>query len=194
MNAFQIDATLRTELWHTVKSPTVSAQSEIRQKVLRAETTPPTVAEQRLLELLIHDAQLRRILSPRIAPDDYKDLPTEGVFRALAEIEAAGAEVDFTTLGEHTEGDPLASDLVPLLLMSEPVRDEGEAMDEVLMEAEKCLHVLRMMRLERRLKDLAIEIAAAERAGDTERRDALVMENLKLKRGGVEILLNPSGV
>jgi hypothetical protein len=38
------------------------------------------------------------------------------------------------------------------------------------------------MRVERRLKDLAIEINAAERAGDNERRDALVMENLNWTR------------
>jgi hypothetical protein len=67
--------------------------------------------------------------------------------------------------------------------MSEPVeRAQGEATDEVLAEAESCLLTLRLMRVERRLKDLAVEITAAERAGDNERRDALVMENLNWTR------------
>ncbi|HLL14987.1 MAG TPA: DNA primase [Pyrinomonadaceae bacterium] len=187
MYAFHIENTLRKEIWQSVKAkPTGTAASndaEIKQSIVRAQSAPPTVAEQRLLELLVHDAELRRILLPRIEPDDYEDLPTAGVFRALSEIEAAGAEVSFDTLGGRTEGDAVASDLVPLLLMSEPVeRAEGEAADEVVAEAESCLLTLRLMRVERRLKDLAIEITAAERAGDNERRDALVMENLNWTR------------
>jgi DNA primase len=191
MDALRVEEpALRRELWQSIAKPNAAtgggtdaeASAALQEKVVRAESAPLTVAEQRLLELLVHDAELRRILLPKIVPDDYEDLPTAGVFGALAEIEAAGAEVSFETLGARTESDPVASDLVPLLLMSEPARDEGEATDEVLAEAESCLLTLRLMRVERRLKDLAIEITAAERAGDTARRDALVMENLNWTR------------
>jgi DNA primase len=190
MDALRVEEpALRRELWQTVskaQAPAGGADASagaLQDRVVRAESAPLTVAEQRLLELLVHDGELRRILLPRIEPDDYEDLPTAGVFRALAEIEAAGAEVSFDTLGQRTEGDAVAADLVPLLLMSEPVeRAQGEAADEVVAEAESCLLTLRLMRVERRLKDLAIEITAAERAGDNERRDALVMENLNWTR------------
>ena len=190
MDALRVEEpALRRELWQTIAKPNAAANGSaensaaLQDRVVRAESAPLTVAEQRLLELLTHDAELRRILLSRIEPDDYEDLPSAGVFRALAEIEAAGAEVSFDTLGQRTEGDPVASDLVPLLLMSEPVeRAQGEAADEVVAEAESCLLTLRLMRVERRLKDLAIEITAAERAGDNERRDALVMENLNWTR------------
>ncbi|MCA1564299.1 MAG: DNA primase [Acidobacteria bacterium] len=188
MDALRVEEpALRRELWQTVaKAQTTTdanASAALQDKVVRAESAPLTVAEQRLLELLMHDAELRRILLPRIASEDYEDLPTAGVFRALAEIETAGAEVSFDTLGQRTEGDAVAADLVPLLLMSEPVeRAQGEAADDVVAEAESCLLTLRLMRVERRLKDLAIEITAAERAGDNERRDALVMENLNWTR------------
>ena len=191
MDALRLEEpALRRELWQTVAKPQMNAQanaqeasSALQDSVVRAESAPLTVAEQRLLELLVHDGELRRIMLPRIAPDDYEDLPTAGVFRALTEIEAAGVPVDFSTLGERTASDPIAADLVPLLLMSEPEeRAQGEATDEVQAEAESCLLTLRLMRVERRLKDLAIEIAAAERAGDNERRDALVMENLTWTR------------
>jgi DNA primase len=189
MDALRVEEpALRRELWQTIAKPNAAtnggaeASAALQDKVARAESAPLTVAEQRLLELLVNDAELRRILLPRIAPDDYEDLPTAGVFRALAEIEAEGAEVSFETLGARTEGDAVASDLVPLLLMSEPARAEGEATDDVLAEAESCLLTLRLMRVERRLKDLALEITAAERAGDNERRDALVMENLNWTR------------
>ena len=181
---------LRRELWQAVSKLNATAQGSaadasvvLQDKMVRAESAPLTVAEQRLLELLVHEPDLRRTLLPRIKPDDYEDLPTAGVFRALAEIEAAGALVDFNTLGARTEGDPVAADLVPLLLMNEPeARAEGEATDDLQAEAESCLLTLRLMRIERRLKDLAIEIAAAERAGDNERRDVLVMENLTWTR------------
>ncbi|HEX9918652.1 MAG TPA: DNA primase [Pyrinomonadaceae bacterium] len=187
MDALRVEEpALRRELWQTVaKAQTTNADASaaLQDKVVRAESAPLTVAEQRLLELLIQEVELRRTLLPRIAPDDYEDLPTAGVFRALTEIEAAGEEVSFDTLGRRTEGDAVASDLVPLLLMSEPVeRAQGEATDDVLAEAESCLLTLRLMRVERRLKDLAIEITVAERAGDNERRDALVMENLNWTR------------
>ena len=189
MDALRVEEpALRRELWQTIAKPSAAAQgnaagtSTVQEKVARAESAPLTVAEQRLLELLVHDAELRRILLPRIEPDDYEDLPTAGVFGALKELEAAGAAVDFTTLGARTESDPVASDLVPLLLMSEPAREEGEATDDVQAEAESCLLTLRLMRVERRLKDLALEINEAERAGDTERRDRLVMENLTWTR------------
>ncbi|HYP01562.1 MAG TPA: DNA primase [Pyrinomonadaceae bacterium] len=189
MDALRVEEpALRRELWQTIARPNAAAQggaagaSAVQEKVAGAGSAPLTVAEQRLLELLVHDAELRRLLLPRIEPDDYEDLPSAGVFGALKELEAAGAEVDFTTLGARTEGDAVAADLVPLLLMSEPARDEGEATDDVQAEAESCLLTLRLMRVERRLKDLALEITAAERAGDTERRDRLVMENLNWTR------------
>jgi len=188
MDALRVEEpALRRELWQTVaKAQTMTnadASAALHGSVARAQSAPLTVAEQRLLELLMHDGELRRILLPRIAPDDYEDLPTAGIFRALAELEAAGAEVGFETLCQRTEGDAVAADLVPLLLMSEPeARGEGEAADEAVAEAESCLLTLRLMRVERRLKDLAIEINAAERAGDNERRDALVMENLNWTR------------
>jgi len=192
MDALRVEEpALRRELWQTVSKQNATtangssaeASAALQDKVVRAESAPLTVAEQRLLELLMHDAELRHMLLPRIEPDDYEDLPTATVFRALAEIEAAGEPVDFSTLGAHTEGDPIAADLVPLLLMSKPeARAEGEAMDDLQAEAESCLLTLRLMRIERRLKDLAIEIAAAERAGENERRDVLVMENLTWTR------------
>ncbi|MDQ1523520.1 MAG: primase [Pyrinomonadaceae bacterium] len=190
MDALRVEEpALRRELWQTVAKvqATTDAAGDaaaLQDKVVRAESAPLTVAEQRLLELLVHDAELRRILLPRIEPDDYEDLPTAGVFRALAEIDAEGAEVNFDTLGQRTEGDAVASDLVPLLLMSEPAeeRGAGETADDVVAEAESCLLTLRLMRVERRLKDLALEITSAERAGDHERRDTLVMENLAWTR------------
>ncbi|HMF58581.1 MAG TPA: hypothetical protein VK619_19705, partial [Pyrinomonadaceae bacterium] len=134
------------------------------------------------LELLFADEELRRTVLARIEEPDYEDLPTASVFRALVEIEREGGTFDFATLSAKTEGDTVAADLVPLLLMSETTRAEGEALDDALAVAESCLSTLRVMAVDRRINELSMEIAAAERAGDESRRDRLALEHLELAR------------
>ncbi|MBV9209121.1 MAG: DNA primase [Acidobacteria bacterium] len=183
MDALRIEeASLRKELWQTVKGGAELSQENVKQKVAHASGAQPTVAEHKLLELLIHDAELRRSILPRMEEADYEALPTRSIFRALVELEAQGAEVNSSTLMARAEDDPVASDLVPLLLMSEPQRDEGEAVDDVLANAESCLNALRLMAIDRHISELGLEIAAAERAGDTDRRDRLALEHLELTR------------
>ncbi|MFL6229104.1 MAG: DNA primase [Pyrinomonadaceae bacterium] len=183
MDALRIEEPgLRQELWRATNAGATADAAKVQQQIVRAESAPVTVAEQRLLELLAHDAELRSTILPRLEAADYAELPSARVFEALKEIERDGLEVNFETLGERTENDPVAADLVPLVLMSEPARAEGEAADDALAEAERCFATLRMMRIERRLKELAIEIGEAERAGDNARLDALVSENLEWTR------------
>ncbi len=187
MDALRVEEKgLRQELWRTVSARDPKAggadAADVRKRIVRAETVAPTVAEQRLLELLVHDAELRRAVLPQIDESDYAELPTAAVFRALKELDARGEAVDFSTLGALTEGDPVAADVVPLVLMHEPERAEGEATDVFLAEAESCMTTLRVMSYDRRLKELAAEITAADRAGEDSRRDELIMEDLELKR------------
>lgn len=177
------DQTLKRELWRAVNATGATTDTaKVSQQIARAESAPVTVAEHKLLELLAHDADVRRAILPQLEEADYEELSSGRVFAALKEIERDGLEVDFSTLGERTEDDAVAADLVPVLLMSEPARAEGEAADDALAEAESCLATLKLMRVERRLKELTHEIAEAERAGDEARRDALVVENLEWSR------------
>jgi DNA primase len=183
MDALRVEEpALRKELWQTVRANAPATAQDVRQKIVRAVGAQPTIAEQRLLELLVHDAELRRTILPRMEAADYEDLPTGAVFRALIELDEEGVAVDFASLNAKTENDPLAADLVPLLLMSEPERAEGEAVDDTLANAESCLNALRLMMVDRRISELSIEIAAAERTGDAERRDRLALEHLEWAR------------
>ncbi len=179
---------LRRELWQTVKGGANLDARSVHQKVTRAAGAQPTIAEQKLLELLFADEELRRTVTGRLEEADYEDLPTASVFRALVEIEREGGTVDFATLSAKTEGDAVAADLVPLLLMSEATRAEGEAVDDTLAVAESCLSTLRLMAVDRRIGELSAEIAAAERAGDADRRDRLSLEHLELARRRKELL------
>ena len=183
MDALRVEEpALRRELWQTLKTNAPGGPADVRKQIVRATGAQPTIAEQRLLELLVHDAELRRAILPRMEAADYEELPTAAIFRALKEIEAEGAAVDFATLTAKTEDDPLAADFVPLLLMSEPERTEGEAVDDTLVNAESCLHALRLMMIDRRINELGVEIAAAERIGDDERRNKLALEQLEWAR------------
>ncbi|MDT7809135.1 MAG: primase [Acidobacteriota bacterium] len=198
MDALRVEEKgLRRELWKTVgaRDPKAAAPStdEVRKRIIRAETAAPTVAEQRLLELLVHDEELRRTMLPQVEESDYAELPTAAVFGALKELDARGEAVDFSTLGALTEGDAVAADFVPLVLMHEPERAEGEATDAFLAEAESCLMTLKVMSCDRRLKELAAEIVAADRAGEETRRNELIMEDLELKRRRTALLPSTYG-
>ena len=173
---------LRNELWQTIKSQAGADQLNIKQRVVRAAGAQPTVAEQRLLELLFTDEEVRRHVLPQLAAADYEALPTAAIFRALIEIEESGAPFDSAALMSKTETDETAADLVPLLLMSEAERERDEAADELLTIAESCLTALRLMMIDRRINELSAEIATAERAGELERRDGLVLEHLEWAR------------
>jgi DNA primase len=180
---------LRNDLWKSI-NPRRSAGAaaaepveEVRARVARATAAPPpTVAELRLLELLIHDGELRRLALPHLEAGDYEGLPTAAVFHALTVLDADGAAVDFDSLSAAVGDAAGAAELVPRLWMGEPERAEGEATDDLMTEAESCLCALRLMRIDRRIKELAAEIAEADRAGETERRDQLIMEDLEWKR------------
>jgi DNA primase len=183
MERLLVEPALRKDLWHEVSSaPKADSQQVVKRRIIASETESPTVAEQRLLELLVHDEELRRAVLPQIDESDYAELATAAVYRALKELDAEGRPIDFSTLGALTEGDPVAADVVPLILMQESERAEGEAPDAFLAEAQSCLRTLRLMSYDRRIKELVFEKAQAERAGDHARRDQLIMEDLELKR------------
>jgi DNA primase len=173
------EAALRQELWKAVgarqSGAPGAAATDVKRQFARARAAELTVAERRLLELLVHDAELRAALLPHVVESDFEGLASEAVYRALKVLDARGEDVDFSTLSEAAGDDPAAADIIPLVLLSEPERAEGEATDAFLAEAESCLMTLRLMSYDRRLKELATEISAAA-------RDRLIMEDLELKR------------
>jgi len=182
MDALRVPRDQRRDLWQTVRAGANVNSQDVGQARGRSQLSKPTVAEQRLLELLVQDGELRQTILPKLESVEYAELATAPIFRALIEIENEGGTVDFATLGRKTEGDAIAADMVPLLLMGESQRAEGEAVDDTLASAESCLDALRLMMVDRRIDELSVEMAAAERTGDTERRDRLAHEHLEWAR------------
>ena len=114
-----VDPALKRELWHSIRPGTPGGPRVSRTApAARRTMVKPTVAEERLLEILLADQELRRAVLPKLEPADYEDLPTAPVFRALIEGELEGATIDFDFLSSKTGDDPI-SELLPGLLMQE---------------------------------------------------------------------------
>jgi len=158
----------------------------------RADREQPSVAEQQLLEILLNDAELCNNFVARIEDADFAGMPTESIFRRMKESVAVDTEFDLSALAEELPDDSPLSDFIALLTMSalppELERAEGEADDALLAKAESCLSAMRLMSVDKRLRRLVAEIAAAERAGDTESLQRLTMENLELTRRRTALL------
>ena len=188
MNFLRVeDATLKRDLWKTIKLGANFDSTNIKQSVARATQIRLTIAEQRLLEMIIHDAELRTIILPSLEETDYEMLATASIFRALFELRRANAQISTETLTDLVADDVLAEDILPILMMCEPPREGDEAIDEVLAEAENCVAALRGMAIARRIVEISQELVLAEQISDFALRDRLVGEQIELARMKYEL-------
>lgn len=183
MNFFRVDSTgLKRDLWLAVKQGTTVGTDTLRKQVKRATAAKITVAEQQLLELLIYDDELQAKVLPLLEETDYEELATAPVFRALFELGSKGEDVTLEKLNELTGDDEILNDFLPLLLMTDPHREVGEAIDDVLHRAENCVLTLRSMAITNRILEVSHEMIAAEQTHDTARINQLVAEHLDLSK------------
>lgn len=181
MDTLQInDVSLRRELWYSLRSPR-NGDLTAKQRVIRKTGVKPTVAERQLLELLLGNEGLRHEILRSLNKSDYDELATASIFSALVELDEEGMEPSFENLSEKVDGDEVATELLPMLLMSEAVKSEDDVPPRVV--ADRCLDALRLVNIDRRIRELSSEIAAAERDGDND----LIMK-LMSEYGGLDRL------
>jgi DNA primase len=186
------DASLKRELWHSIRG----GAGEVPRTARRAATpsfSKPTVAEQQLLELLLADDALRSAVLAKLEPEDYNELPTAPIFQALIDGERESATIDFDYLTSKIEA-PAVVELLPGLLMSDTEEADEKGTDGGRLAAGRCVDALRLMNVDRRIGDLTAEISAAERSGETERRDKLSTEHLELARRRSALLPKPEAM
>src|SRR2546427_6525796 len=176
MDALRVQPEQRRELWTRIRSGASTDAASV-QEVIRPAARA-TVAEEKLLGLLLAHEELRKIFLPRLEASDTDDLATASIFRALIKLSETESEISFDSLSEETAGDSLATDVLPRLIMNEV----AEPFDESLATAESCLSTLRLMKLDRRIDEVRSAAAEAEPSGDTERRDRLAAKLLELLR------------
>ncbi len=189
MNFFRVeDAGLKRELWNAVKHGNKLEPEALKRQVKRATQVKMTVAEQHLLELLIYDPELQEKILDQLEETDYESLPTAPIFRALYELQSKKIPMSHENLMELIGDDEAAGDFVPLLLMTEPKREGGEVIDDVLHDAENCVFTLRLMAISSRIAEISQEAMHAERSGEGILHNRLTFEQLELERIKRELL------
>jgi len=178
MDGLRVQPDQRRELWQRIRSGASTDAASVQEMVRRSPASRPTVAEERLLQLLLADEELRKIILPRLESTGYDELATAPVFRALVSLGKEGKEIGFDSLSEATADDTPSGELLARLMMA----DTTESFDESLAAADSCLAALHLMKLDRRIDELSSEVADADRTGDSERRDRLAMEKLRLSK------------
>jgi DNA primase len=175
MDALRVQREQRRELWQQVRG--ASTDTRAVQKVF-AQEIRPTVAEEKLLGLLVANDELRNIILPKLEPGDYEGLATAAIYRALRKLGEDEKEITYEALSEATVDNRTATEILPRILITEP----AESFDESLADANSCLDALRLLKLDRDIDELSTQIAEADRAGDEALRDQLVMKKLELSK------------
>lgn len=183
MEYFHIDdAALKRELWNSASKGQAGDTRTITQRVSRAARAKITVAERRLLELLVFDRELRDTIFPIFEPSDYENLATAELFQAFMAIHTEKQNIGPETLMTHIGDDEIMLDLAQNLLAGTPRRNADDAMDAALHEAENCVFTLRNMAIANRITEISREASLAEQSGDGERANQLAFEQLELEK------------
>ncbi|MFN0279942.1 MAG: DNA primase [Pyrinomonadaceae bacterium] len=183
MTYFHIDdAALRRELWNSIKHLEHGTPQNISQKVSRSARAKITVAERRLLELLIFDRDLQNIILPQIETSDYENLSSAEIFIAFNSAHEAGQEISPAVLLENFTDDETSLDLARELLSGKPRREKDEVLDDVLHQAENCVFSLRNMAIANRIMEISREATLAEQSGNGVLFNQLTFEQLELEK------------
>jgi DNA primase len=174
------DVALRRELWQTLRA-SVPEGGGAGQKLLRRGGAKPTIAERRLLEWMLSDEALRRSILSRLRSEEYENLATAPIFAALINAEKEGTAIDYDSIAKRIEADPVALELLPSLFMNELSGEETNEHGDGH-TAESCLAELRLRSLSNRISEISSEMTDADRAGDAEKRDRLVVEQIELTK------------
>ncbi len=183
MDALGVKPEQRRELWQRIRSG-ASTDAAAVQELVKHPVTQAASAEEyfldgtTLLDLLLSSEDLRQIVLPGLEAEDYDNLPTAPIFRALVDFHSKGKEISYHSLSEVLSNDASTTPILQRLIATPKIKSFEEALASVT----SCLDALRLMKVERRINDLYMETAQAEREGDTEKRDRLARERLEMDR------------
>src|SRR2546421_9202299 len=128
MDALRVQPDQRRELWQRIRSGASTDAAAVQELVKRSPMSQATVAEQRLLGLLLANKELRKIVLPRLERTDYDSLASGTIFRALVSLDEADQEVGFDSLSSATADDPSANELLARLMMTETLESFDESL------------------------------------------------------------------
>ena len=155
-------------------------RSITRQKSTKGESTERKLfylAEKRLLQILMGNKLIASHVYSEMKEEDFRELNSEPIFRALSDSFNNGKNLDFYEIKEKIDPS-LLSCLSEILMEKDHIATLEEALD--------CLFTLRKLSLEKKSKKLKAEIARLEKQGEKEKLRSLLSQRLNLAK---EILL-----
>ena len=138
-----------------------------------------------MLEILINQATVRRLMMFQMTEEDYEGLRTAQLFRMIFEFEQQGVEASYHNLSQALGDDDLARDLLPGLIMIEsaaPSLAEERSPERAEREAAESLYSLRCVKLAEKQAALQVEINQAQRNNDAARLGELMMLKFELAK------------
>jgi DNA primase len=141
-------------------------------------------AERKLLEILINQATVRRLMMFQMTEEDYEGLRTAQLFRLIFEFEQQGVEASYHNLSQALGDDDLARDLLPALIMSDSGEISGESRESLESDAKLSLERLREERVAGEAHRLRAEIKREQPPSNTatEATDKLIMQQYELAK------------
>ncbi|HVF91913.1 MAG TPA: DNA primase [Blastocatellia bacterium] len=174
---FKVDSrTIREELKRTA----TSGKAALDQKRLNT-SQEITQAERQLLELILSNSEVRRMIVPNLSREEFENLATGSIFAAIVEVHNAGIEADFSSLSEKLESES-DLELLPALLMSDLGWAGDTDFDTLFKKATQALSSLRRRQLEKKIDELNLEMGQAAREQDTEKHSRLYQEKFMIKK------------
>lgn len=153
----------------------------VSERIIKA-TLVVKPAERKLLEILINQAAVRRLMVFEIREEDYEGLRTAQLFRLIFEFERKGVEASYHELRQALDDEDLARDLLPDLMINQrtdalPNQDDLKDCEST---AQQSLNTLRYERLATQRAAVQAELKEAQRSGDYERTVKLQALNYEL--------------
>lgn len=135
-------------------------------------------AEKNLLAAMLNHAGVRQRMLQQLVEEDYKQLRTSPIFKLLVDLAKQGLEPTYAVLSEQIFDAALVNELLPELLIEDD--DKSEAAYQ--REAEESLSSLRSSRLSEQQTVLQSEMNQAQRSGDSELVNELLMKKFELAK------------
>ena len=135
-------------------------------------------AEKNLLAAMLNHEAVRHRMLQQLVEEDYKQLRTSPIFKLLVDLAKQNLEPTYATLSEQIFDSALVNELLPELLIEDD--DKSEAAYQ--REAEESLSSLRSSRLSEQQTVLQSEMNQAQRSGDSELVNELLMKKFELAK------------
>lgn len=183
MDFFRIDdAGLKREIWTAVNKDRPAHHGETPRNSKPVIPVKATLAEKRLLQLLLFDEDLKNAIIPNLEPGDHQNLATSEIFAKMIDAHADGEPISADTFASKLDPMSGGTDLLAEILPACEVRDPEIPIESVLSEAEGCLISLRLMAIDAHVAELSRQALIAERSGDLENASNYSSRQLELEK------------